>query len=70
VTYCRLEDWLIVWLGYGSEWKSLGNLLHSAAMGILGRKCGIGVNVRRVRESCIVFYHILSHSKAKTGVSQ
>jgi len=61
VTYCRHEDWYIVWLRYGNEGKSLGTFLHSAAMGILGRKCGTGVNVRRVCESYIVFYHMLSH---------
>jgi len=39
VTFCRREDWYILWLGYGNEGKSLLTLLHSDA-GILGRKCG------------------------------
>ena len=34
-------------------------------MGILGCKCGTGVNVRRVCESCIVSYRMLSHLHAQ-----
>ena len=53
------------WLRYGNEWKSLGTFLHSAAMGILSCKCGIGVNIRRVCVGCIVSYRMLSHLHAQ-----